>query len=496
MTLKQRMLEALKAKKPDAFAKINPDTITEEALEQAYREAFEAAPAAAPPVAAPPALVPAAQGLVTMEHLRMLEARQNARDIIGTSRLPDAAKARLAADFAAKERFTEADVTAAIKAEATYLAQFSEAGKVVIGSDGEVQVEDRAVRMAGMFDAFFDPTHKDHRNVRSFRECYVEVTGDKHVTGRLEDCDRVRMAESLGVFRESLTTASWANVLGNSITRRMIADYRGTSEYDVWRPLVGTPVPIQDFRSNERTRYGGYGDLPAVAQGGAYAALTSPGDEKSTYAIAKKGGTEDLTLEMVANDDVGAIRQLPIRLSRAAKRTLGKFVLDFYATNPAIYDGVAWFHASHGNLATAALDATSLAARRLAMLKQAELGSADRLGIGPKYLIVPPDLVETATNLFNRTTNHDETFVQKMRLEIIPVWYWTDVNDWALQADPMNAPSFELGFYQGNEEPELFVQDMPNVGSLFSNDKVTWKIRHIYGGAVVDYRTADKSVVA
>jgi hypothetical protein len=49
-------------------------------------------------------------------------------------------------------------------------------------------------------------------------------------------------------------------------------------------------------------------------------------------------------------------------------------------------------------------------------------------------------------------------------------------------------PTFELGFYQGREDPELFTQSDPNFGSVFDADKVTWKIRHIYSGAVLDYR--------
>ena len=43
---------------------------------------------------------------------------------------------------------------------------------------------------------------------------------------------------------------------------------------------------------------------------------------------------------------------------------------------------------------------------------------------------------------------------------------------------------------------DIFVQDSPTVGSLFSNDQVTYKIRHIYSGAVMDFRGFYKAVVA
>lgn len=484
MGLKERMLEAIRAKNPAKAAAIDLTTITDEALETAYREAV--APAQSQQ-----------EGGVTLEDLRMVEARANARVTIMGSTLPQPAKDKLLADFAARERFTEADVTGAIANERTYLARFAESGQVRMPNIEVSITEPRHVKVAQMLDAFFDPNHRDHRHVTSFRECYGEITGDRRVTGRLDDCDMTRMREALGDetnFRESLNAASFGNVLGNSITRRLVADYRDMGQYDVWRQ-VASVVPVNDFRSNERTRYGGYGDLPGVAEGAAYAALTSPGDEKATYAITKRGGVEDITIEMIRNDDVGAIRRLPIKISRAAKRTLAKFVLDFLRSNPAIYDGLALFHASHGNLGATALDATQLAVARLAMLKQTEMGTADRLGIGPRNLVVPLDLAESANNLFNRNTNLDKTFVQSMSLNVIPVWYWTDTNDWCVTADPNDIPTIEIGFLDGAEEPELFVQDLPNAGSIFTNDKLTYKVRHIYGGNVLDYRGLWKAVV-
>lgn len=483
MNLKERMLEAIKAKNPAKAASINLETVSDEELETAYREAMTPAPA--------PAIGDVA------EQIRMVEARANARATIAAAKLPQAAKDKLLADFAGRERFVEADVDAAIKGERDYLARFTESGKVSLGDLDIEIVESRSQKVGEMLDAFFDPAHKDHRSVQSFRECYIDITGDKRVTGRIENCDQSRMREALGVegFRESLDSSSFANVLGNAITRRMIADYRTQNQYDVWRPIVNV-VPLNDFRTNERTRFGGYGDLPDVGQGAPYSPLTSPTDEKASYAAGKKGGTEDATLEMFKNDDVGSIRMIPIKLSRSAKRTLAKFVLDFIRTNPTAYDGVALFHASHGNLGAAALDATSFAAARLAMLKQAEKDSADRLGINLKNLLVPVDLQQTGVDLFNRNTNLDKTFVQQLSPTILPVWYWTDSNDWAATADPMECPTIEVGFLDGNEEPELFVQDAPTVGSIFTHDKLTWKIRHIYGGVPMDYRGLYKAVVA
>lgn len=486
MGLKERMLEAIRAKDPAKAATIDLATVTDDALETAYREA----------VATPPASQGSGAGFVTLEDLRMVEARANARATIAACTLPQPAKDKLLADFAARERFTEADVTAAITGERTYLARFAESGQVRMPNINVEVTEPRHVKVAQMLDAFFDPTHRDHGAVQSFREAYGDITGDRRVTGRLEHCDPVRLREAMGdaVFRESLDSTSFASVLGNAITRRMVADYRDMGQYDVWRNLADV-VPLNDFRTNERTRYGGYGDLPVVPEGDPYQAMGSPTDEKATYKPEKRGGTEDVTLEMIRNDDVGAIRRIPTKLSRSAKRTLAKFVLDFIRTNPTIYDGLALFHASHGNLGAVALDAAGVSAGRLAMLKQAELNSGDRIGIGPAHIWVPADLQETAVNLFARTTNNDKSFLQNLNLQVNPVWYWTDTNDWVMSADRMDVASVEIGFLDGNQEPSLFIQDNPTVGSMFSHDKLTMKIQHVYGGNVLDFRGLWKSVL-
>lgn len=494
MKLRDRMIETIKA----AHQGTLPATLNiedEAALEAAWREAVVANANATRGDAPAPGITRAELD----EHTRLIEARADMRTRVAACGLPEIARNRVRQQLEAAETFTEAQVDAAIKAEREYLGKFTESGHVsgLGGSFSVETTESYSTKVEKMLDAFFDPAD---RSVISMKECYREITGDSRVSGRLDQCDQSRMREALGAgggaFRESLDSGSFANVLGNSITRRLVMEYRAAADYDIWRLLTGNPVPVSDFRTNERTRFGGYGDLPTVAQGANYAALASPTDEAATYAVAKRGGTEDVTLEMIKNDDVGAITRIPVKLARTAKRTLAKFVLDFIRTNPVIYDGTALFTVGHGNLGAAALDATSLAARRLAMLKQAELNSADRLGIGPKYIWVAVDGQEAAVNLFNRNTNNDKTFINSMALMVVPVWYWTDANDWALSSDPMDVPTIELGFLDGNEEPELFVQDNPTVGSMFSNDKLTYKIRHIYGGNVIDFRGMDKSVVA
>lgn len=495
---KQRMLEAIKAKDPKKHAEIDAEKIGDDELVNLH----ESVCGSLVPGAGQERMTEAARtgddAPVTRAEMQMFTLRQTAASKIAASKLPAPAKEKLTAQFNALERFTEASIDDAIKAEGTYLARFTESGAVRVPAfgGGSIEVGDRSVQIKEMLDAFFDPAHKEHRNVQSFRECYIEMTGDRRVTGRLADCDMSRLAESLGVFRESIGSGTFAAALGDSITRRMQAIYIGETELDAWKK-VAIWGPVNDFRTQERIRIGGYGNLPTVAQGAAYTALTSPSDEKATYAATKRGGTEDVTLEAIKNDDVLALRRIPGELSLAAKNTLYEFVFDFFRVNPVIYDTKALYHADHGNLFTAALTGPEFAKHRLAMLQQTRAGSGKRLATAPVAILVPFELQETAFDLFIRNQNNDKTFVQSINPEVIPVSYWTDGNDWVTVGDKNKAPVVEVGFLDGREEPELFVQDMPNVGSMFTNDKTTYKIRHIYGGAVLvdGFKATTKAVV-
>jgi hypothetical protein len=329
-------------------------------------------------------------------------------------------------------------------------------------------------------DAFFDPA----KPMQSFRNLYIDITGDKNVTGQKQECVRLT---------ESLDSASFDQILGDSITRRMVADYAAANMAN-WRGTVAQVVPVNDFRTQRRMRFGGYGNLPTVGQGAPYTALTSPTDEEATYAPAKRGGTEALTIEMIANDDVGAVRKIPQKLSRAAAQTLYEFVWDFLRTNAVIYDAVALAAAGHGNnIITTALSAANVSTARLRMKAQTDMSNSKRLGITPRYIIAPNDLEElvfqlTMTEKVTGSNNNDLSFVRKMNLTPIIVDYWTDANDYWLAASIDQTPMIEIGFLGGREEPELFVQDTPTQGSLFSNDQITYKIRHVYGGAVLDFR--------
>lgn len=398
------------------------------------------------------------------------------------------------------EQITESAVDAQIVSIKESLAVVERAGLVGAATAGSAKVtkESHDKKIAAL-DAFFDGDYS--KGYKSFREAWADITGYRPQAWG-EDVNRRILRESFGAGfdstvrgTESMTAASWAQALGDSITRRMIRLY-SQPELQTWRKVVSDIVPVSDFREQKRVRLGGYGILPEVPEGAPYQPLQSPTDEEAVYAVIKRGGTEDLTLEMIANDDIGAIRNIPRLLGLAAAITLYRFVWDLLLTNATCtYDGTAVFHANHGNTDNpATLNSTNLGVARRKMRKQAAYGdSANILSLTPQLLVVPPELEDIAFQLTTSavavTATSDATVPNLHKgMDYVVLDYWTDSNDWIAAADPNLCPTIEIGFYQGRQEPELFTQSDPLAGSMFSADKYTYKVRHTYHGTILDHR--------
>lgn len=362
-------------------------------------------------------------------------------------------------------------------------------------------------RFRHLSEAYQAFTKKRWDPVTAFKECGRLVEGERYDSHMRYGTQADRTVHFDGRFKEALQTSSWAQIMGDSITRRMLAEY-AVPNLQTWRAIVSEIGTITDFRTQRRMRFGGYGLLPVVQEGQSYTALPSPTDQESTYAIAKRGGLEELTMEMMANDDVQALRRIPQRLGRAAAQTLYRAVWDLLDQNSALTfdnDTTALFTAAHANILNATvLDAAGLDAAINLMKRQAAYGNATEvLGLSPAYLIHPTGLrraavqqLETSNNEAGTADFQANTF-REFGLQRIQVDYWTPQTDWYLACSPRDCPLLEVGFYRGMEDPELFVADQENVsnGVMWSADKITYKIRHIWGVCVLDYRGFVGSIV-
>ena len=64
----------------------------------------------------------------------------------------------------------------------------------------------------------------------------------------------------------------------------------------------------------------------------------------------------------------------------------------------------------------------------------------------------------------------------------------SNATHWYFACDPNVVDTIEIGFVGGQVNPALFIQDQPLFGLNFTQDVVSYKVRHEYGAAVIDYR--------
>ena len=209
-------------------------------------------------------------------------------------------------------------------------------------------------------------------------------------------------------------------------------------------------------------------------------------------------------------------------LAQSAWLTLSKLLSAIFTSaaglGPTMVDTGTLFNATavatpggHANLLTAALSSSAWNAVKLAMRKQAEVNSGERLGAltSPRFLLVPPDLEQTALTVLASeglpgTANNDinpeaegNSFDARMgaaRRRLIVVDLWTDANDWAAVADPRLYPTIGIG-YRFGATPEIFSVASANSGLMFSNDVMPIKVRYLYAVGPMDWRGLHKSNV-
>jgi hypothetical protein len=349
-----------------------------------------------------------------------------------------------------------------------------------------------------MFDLEVDARFAGVRAFGSIREAYARVSGDPSVRGisGYSTLGQIRVDERAPITRISeadMTTANFSYLLGVSMNKRLLHDYQAWPAE--WRRFC-TEVPIRDFKQQTRVRLGAFGSLSTVAEDAAYTTVTLS-DTAATYSATKRGNIVTISRETIVNDDLHAIKQIPTKLAVAAAYTLAEFVYGFMSSNGNIYDGNALFDATnHKNLGSSALSSSAMQAGVTAMREQTNYASK-RIGLRPKYLIVPPELEFTGLVLVksagvpgsnNNDINPMMGYTQLIVSPQLPAAGTPSNSSWYLAADPAEVDTIEIGFVGGQVNPALFIQDNPLFGLNFTQDAVSYKCRHEYGGAVMDWR--------
>ncbi len=437
------------------------------------------------------------------EEVRVLATEIRLERALGESKLPAAALKRIR-EVTKGRVLDDAQIQAAIDGERSYLAQLTPTpvqglGIGRSGVSASVQVEPLDRLQAG-FDRSFGlvPENSELKTIRplSIRGLYEHITQglDPNVDGTLQASEWATI-QAAGFDSTTLPT-----VVSNTMNRSLAREYAAV-DYGESRFVRIRPGGVRDFRKVTVIRLGGFGDIPNVNPETAdYQDISVYGEDPVEYQVGQKGGLVTITRKHIINDDVGHVSRLTNRLGRAAKRTYARFCWNLILSNPVTaYDGLTLFHAAHGNLITDPFSAAALNKMEQNLFKQQEADSQEALALRPHLLAVPIELKPAATNLNKKGTSDSDNewqgrFGANGENILVPP-FLTDATDYYVFGDPAEVDIIEVAFLNDQQEPEYFMADNPTAGQMLVADKLVWKIRHEYGGNVLDHRGVQKAAV-
>ena len=340
----------------------------------------------------------------------------------------------------------------------------------------------------------FDPS-KSHefavRPQRAFQNALREFTW-----GGGELSDRVNEGIEHTTF-----AAAWADVLNRHLLAAVADPNRNN-----WRALISNRVSLRDLTSTHKfVQLTSLGVLDTVLPGAPYQEVNAyQEDQQQTMTPSKYGNLFLITWEALLRDDIGVIARIPGDIANAWTLTLHDAVFGAIQGPAGVgplmaYDSTPLYADAHGNLGTLAFSAENLKAQRLVMKKFTDPTTGRRKGYNAKYLLYSVDLEaavwEAVVSTYKLTSvaaeiNLPNFIRERMGLEVIEVDYPIATETrWELVADPASAPTLGIGFLGGREVPDVFVQDMETVGSMFNSDTVTYKVRGAVGVAPLDHRS-------
>lgn len=350
-----------------------------------------------------------------------------------------------------------------------------------------------------------------------------------------------RFQEATAMQRSDFGNGTLNKILGDSITRAALQEYRFPA-LNEWRN-ISRVVPVSDLRKQLREIVGEFTLVEDVGEAAsAYPDLTATAlpNQEAFYQAKKRGGMAALTLEAIINDDLRKLQDIPVKLGRAAAGRIYRTVFDLLKANPlesSYYTGgsgsITLFDTAAarapGNLVTdtvstngtvVALNDANLsdAKLRFRIQQAATTGIAGKdtlsfLAAEPSRLVVSPTNETAAKKLLqgermyatgvptSAAAHEPDVNIHMGSLSLIVVPYWevsanvsygantlAPKQMWFVLADPGDAPTIEVGFLNGRDDPEIFVQNSNTEGDMFNKDLVTWKVRHFWDANIMDHR--------
>lgn len=432
---------------------------------------------------------------------------------LGNSKLPPKTQERIRRQFSGRV-FKAEELTLAIKEAREEIAALTDGMNIAGPQRGQFNsmftgADQFQAALADLLEAPRPERLKtlSVRKLSGIREAYILGTGDQGFMG--------------GFDRElALEAADFTNITADLLNKKLLNAWEDYKDVYGWWMEIATEEHFTNLQDVKWLKTGTIGSLPSVARGGEYQELPI-GDNKETSSWDKYGGYIAILLEDIINDDVRALRRLPIEAALGGIRNISEQVAAIFTQNsaagPTLTDGGALFNATavttaggHANLLTTALgtDYTAWEAAASAIYNQPLLvknatglyGSGKKQAIDPKYILVPRALRGAANDLFIERkggTAFPNTNGQSWYGQVVPLTVpeWTDATDWAAAVDKKYCQCIMLGEIFGIK-PQIYNANREIDAAMFANDESRIKVRQFLNVGVADFRGLHKNNVA
>jgi HK97 family phage prohead protease len=281
--------------------------------------------------------------------------------------------------------------------------------------------------------------------LRDHARAAVEATG---TSTRGMDADQL--------FRAAMhTTSDFPGLLTSTGNRTLMGAYQAAQS--PIKTTLARQATMTDFRPATRLKLSDVGLLEKVSESGEIKSTTR-GEAAESYALDTYATQFAISRKALINDDLGAFRDWGATAGRMAAETEANLLLKLLLSNPVMgEDGLALFHATHGNLAAAAaLSVATLDAARKAMRGMKALDGKTPINATPRFLVVGPEQ-ETAAeqvlaSIYAATLADVNVFSGKLTLLVEP--RITD-DRFYIFADPAVLPVLEYAYLSSAQGPQM-----------------------------------------
>lgn len=385
-----------------------------------------------------------------------------------------------------------------------------------------------------------DQIQSDNSRVASvINESGISISGNKSFKNKPQYKKAVAEAAKLianvlsgktptRVLAEVMTTSDFPYLFGDILDRSVMAAYQ---EWPTTWDAVARKATVADFRDAKiyPPTWGADGVLDEVPEASPYPAAAVYEQEPITWNVTKYGRTVPFSWESIINDDLDMLKDIPVRLGRAARRTENSLVTALYvdASGPhaSMYTSGNKNIINTSNGAASANPALSIVGLQDAYTVLSKMldESGQPIMRDMVTLVVPPALEVTARNILNATqifatqaraggspdassSGYQELQINnwmRNRLQLvvdpyIPMVATTNGNtSWFLFSSPgTSREAIRIGFLRGHENPEIWMRS-PNAvrvggGAVnamdgdFETDAIVYRVRHVTGVARID----------